>query len=139
MDTLEIDSLKAGPELDALVAEKIMGWKSYIRNGVCYTDHGVENAPDCWWEFYPSCLYRDVEDVIDKIKEGRDLFIEWWNDGEWFVAAHNLLGDRGPTGRSDEFDTDTGEPSLPLAVCRYAVKLLAEEEEGWKRYHPEEK
>jgi len=129
MDTLEIDNLKAGPELDKLVAEKVMGWKSYIRNGVCYTDHGVENAPDCWWDFYPSGLYRDVEDVINKVKEDRDLFIEWWNDGEWFIAGAPLgYSCREPMARCDG---ETGTPSLPLAICRYALKLAEKEGHGW--------
>jgi len=158
MDTLEIDELKAGPELDKLVAEKVFGWvglhwekaesgyNSFPTNWndpiswyKCEGFYGKGPNGECYLTKAYSTRMSDAMELINKVKEGRDLFIEWWNDGEWFIAAHPVgYRDDGKFARSDEFDTDTGDPSLPLAVCRYTLKLMAKEEEEWKRYHPEE-
>ena len=63
-----------------------------------------------------------------------DLFIEYWQDGEWFICNKDLWTrrdehylDRGfvVTARSDNvgMDADDIYPSLPLAICRYAFKI----------------
>ena len=38
MKTINIDKIPPGPELDALVAEKVMGWKNVYRHGTAKDD-----------------------------------------------------------------------------------------------------
>jgi hypothetical protein len=52
MKTANIDKIPPGPELDALVAEKVMGWKNVHRHGTGKHDKhdrytGRKQCP-CW-------------------------------------------------------------------------------------------
>lgn len=54
-----------------------------------------------------------------------DLFIEYWQDGEWFIFNTNMLnrkeGFNYVTARSDNVD-NYKLPQFPLAICRFALK-----------------
>jgi hypothetical protein len=59
-----------------------------------------------------------------------DLFIEYWQDGEWYICNENLWNRHQykesliVKARSDNvcYDDDK-RPSFPLAICRYALKV----------------
>lgn len=58
------------------------------------------------------------------IVEVGDLFIEYWQDGEWFICSKDLYSRKtslAVVARSDKVDDDE-LPSIPIAICRYALK-----------------
>jgi hypothetical protein len=122
--------MPAGRELDALVAEKVMGWE--LRQ--CER-HKTE--PDgyacglCWgWDQFPA-YSTDIDtawQVVEKMQEDGDVFIEWWQDGEWFVSWKPLIirnRDGSRVGAKCDGQT-TGKPSAPLAICRAALLATLE-------------
>jgi hypothetical protein len=129
---LDLDNIPAGPDLDALVAEKVLGWTCWnIRNGICYTDRWSGNAPDCWLDFSPSTNITAAWEMVEKLwklkpTEGISVTAEelaFHFDGEdWSVGflfdatldcGHHSMGD--PLGAAKE---------LPLAICRAALKAV---------------
>ena len=110
----KILAMPAGPDLDALVAAKVMGW---ARKGPYLVPleltarlleaHQVPDVP---------CYSTDITAawrVVEKMKDDGDVFIEWWRDGEWTVA-------RKPLGFRGEGDVISA-PTAPLAICRSAL------------------
>lgn len=69
------------------------------------------------------CAWAVVEWCMDYTG---DLFIEYWQDGEWYISDTNLLSRNDiPTigARSNRVDVSEDTfPSFPLAICRYALK-----------------
>ena len=72
-------TMKPGPELDALVAEKVMGWTAvYLSDGVnTWLDDGVNTgrmiSGDYPWS--PSTSIADAWEVVEKL--GKDGFKLW--------------------------------------------------------------
>ena len=144
----EIVSMKAGVEMDALIAEKILGM-SLEHLPVLWEEGNTSDGKDGWSGFVcPRCrLPRDLLDrpcckqystdiraawdVVQKIvgekNDEHDLFIECWSDGEWFVAFHPM-GYSSRTPRASCDGKKTGQPSAPLAICRAALIYALEEE-----------
>lgn len=113
-------NFEASPELDALIAEKVFGWKWNIRNGVCYTDRFTENAQDCWFLFQPSTDIHDAWEVIEKIADtlpqGFTIRTPGFKDRwicEWKFDHMAVLDD----GYQEA-------PTAPLAVCRAVLKVI---------------
>lgn len=65
MNANDIDAMPAGPEMDALVAEKVMGWEVHPRN----TAHWRRKGDD-------GCDYRVMGDVGDW-RPSRDIAAAW--------------------------------------------------------------
>lgn len=142
--------------LDAWVAEAVTGWEAdhysekcngtyFIRCGACgQQGHGNcygrgidtiqikcgENTACCDEAWMPEYSQR-IEDawrVVEHIRCWGDLFIEWWQDGEWFISNLDLRT-RHDGLSQDEFvraqcdGKATGSPSAPLAICRFAILL----------------
>jgi hypothetical protein len=103
-----IDALYPGDHLDLLIS-KIMGDKKL-----------------CPYSTDIKASWKIVEWCMDYAGTG-DLFIEFWNDDEWFICSSDLYSRKMNPGviaaRSDKVNGDDGEkPSFPLAICRYALK-----------------
>lgn len=123
-----MSELPAGRELDALVAEKVMGWHRTSdslgnerwadANGrqhryVNRVEHGGE--PAMFW--CPSLSIAAAWEVVEKL----------WRNGSTIVEA--LDGDLGGRGFWVSFDGTVGKSafaiSAPLAICRAALKAVA--------------
>ena len=123
--------MKAGRELDAKVAE-FMGWlkvpdgtspkDSPVRHRYLTSDRRRIKLP----EF--STDISEALPVLEKMMMRGDVFIEWWQDGEWFVCDHPM-GYRDDAIKANCDGKETGKPSLPLAICRFALKVMEAENE----------
>ena len=144
--------MPAGREMDALVAEKVVGWQSvafrHYKTGDQYSGaswsewNGLPSLDSPNFVVVPkystdiSAAWEVIKKIVGDNNEDRDLFIECWSDGEWFVAFHPV----GYSSRKPQASCDgkkTGIPSAPLAICRAALKwklLEKEEEEKWELY-----
>jgi len=111
-------------EKDALVAEKVMGFEKrdcisridgdYL--GWLWFQDGKERGSDeakCNW-FTTS--WDAMREVVEKMQEDCDVFLEFWGDREWTVANH-------PVGFRDAGYVVTAA-TLPEAVCIAALTAL---------------
>jgi len=123
MTILEIDELKAGPELDALIAEKVMGWE--------YLPHRLDQG---WpWKVQDgvratkcpkySTQMTSAWEVAEKISR------------EQFSIEFRLVSMPSPPHEQDVWrvfiltnadKTICGEGTAPLAICRAALNLVNE-------------
>lgn len=130
--------MQAGRELDAMVAEKVMGWKRMRwcdwkqdeRTSLTYSWHDVdgkmvklaENSDDyedprpAW---SPSTSIADAWEVVEKLS-GREKLpmrvqIDNGYDKPWVVTISSWKTGQEWHGESE---------SLPLAICRAALKAV---------------
>lgn len=90
-------------ELDALVAEKVMGY-------------GPKNDPCHAGEWSPSTSISAAWEVVENMKEDGDVFIEWWQDDLWTVSNKPIgVRDNGVILEAD---------TAPLAICLAALKAV---------------
>jgi len=97
-----IDNMPPGPKMDRLVA-------------------AILDSPTLPYSTNMANAYNVIEWCLD---EGGDLFIEYWQDGEWFICNRDLHSRKTlltVVARSDKVD-DCELPSMPIAICRYALK-----------------
>jgi len=136
MTNEEIDALEAGRELDYAIAENVFKWhtieiKWHNSEGGVVTQRWLgppEVASSTVPLVIPTCPYysTDISDawhVVEHLNANCeiDMFIESWSDGEWIVASHPVgYSTREPSAKCD--GKKTGKPSLPLAICRWALK-----------------
>lgn len=112
----KIDKL-TGRELDETIHEVISGHKT----------NSMSEIP------HYSSLIEDTISVLEWLMEQGDVFIEWWQDGEWFICNQDLSTRRtfpklGWQATSDKVSEDM-KPSLSLAICRAALKEHIRREE----------
>lgn len=125
----DIALLEPGEELDALVAEKVMGWDVHFRlklgerphhegrEHLRDPEHNTVYLPEQWC---PSSDITAAFEVVSKV--GIGLTLHWVPDqknldvyggaGSW-VAATSGIAERAETA--------------PLAICRWALKTLKHE------------
>lgn len=130
MTEQEIDAMEAGRELDALVAEKIMGWK----------------VVDGWWDMGDGRSWPvedwcdDYERVIQEaFRPSTDMSAAWYAierveaTGKW-ASSVNAVRDQSPNKWCTEFwPTDNWSPRVissyaetaPLAICRAVLKVAS--------------
>jgi hypothetical protein len=138
MTEAEIREMPAGPEMDALVAELVMGWRPY-ENGRQYCDLscGLPADRDVDDFIHYSCSYEIPDDwspstdiaaawlVVEKITARNPPFHE---SPEWGLELRQigdgwgvrLYGSHVPML---EAEADTA----PLAICRAALLTTVEE------------
>lgn len=107
----EILAMRAGPELNALVAERVMGW-GIRRNAFGYwLGPGTINA-NTW---SPSSDMSAVWEVVSKLRESHHLQLKTEDEG--WAAKFGLVD---PTDFQDmaEWSYDT---TAPLVICRAAL------------------
>ena len=99
----DIDKLEAGLELDALVAEKVMGW--FVAKG----PHSPTSPPDLIPRYSTdiAAAWEVVEKMID---QGRRFVINNNFSRTMFIA--------------DFCGRDVLEKTAPLAICRAALKAV---------------
>ena len=109
----EILSMPAGREMDVLIAEKVMGWKTGERGvnaGYWVNDKGKEvHFKDTW---YPSADVTVAWEVVEKFKgislrcHGKFWFCDFDVEGKDYEYSQSL--------------------TAPLAICRAALLAVME-------------
>jgi hypothetical protein len=102
--------MKAGRELDALVAEKIMGWK--VEYGELGHEHFTENGEIKFLPFYSTNI-SDAWEVVEKFDD-----ISVSKDKKEFLCE--IVVFNGNIGRVYEAYAETA----PLAICLAALKAV---------------
>lgn len=123
---MKIEDMEAGAEMDAMVAEKVMGWRTYNRNTAWWVDAEIETGmvPSGGFRgftsgmdrFAPSTNIAAAWMVIDTLSPKcavLDVYRQcdrrgWWGCRIWF-------------GKDEEHDVISSAPTAPLAICRCAL------------------
>ena len=118
---MDTDKLEAGPELDALVAEKVMGWT--VGLGIFRDQYGtIRNSQSTFEQYEPSIRWqpstdiRDAWEVVEKMRGNHTFFIESYPVGETWWAQFT------PLNVDEEYHG--GASTVPLAICRAALKSV---------------
>ena len=140
--------MKAGRELDALIAEKVMGWSSqadglYWDAGNHRTrlvlgsiiakkrkEMGLENAQD--FVFAPSTNIADAWMVVEKLGRWRGFdFMLVMPDPEQTFHLHTYeAGWYEATNDGPERRVVGDADTAPLAICLAALKAVSQEGQG---------
>jgi len=156
MTPKEIDELRAGNELNKLV-EIALGYAIIDHLPFVYMEDWTEDGTDGWSGMVcPRCLssdrngkcvkpysetYRHIEELLKWVlAHSGDLFIEWWQDREWYVCNLSQPLRMIPHNEDNVIATISdkvaeGEvPNFPLALCRFILKVaLANKSKSPKR------
>ena len=138
MNTPDIDTLPAGPDLDALVAEKVMGWTlgdphwihGYMMHGMVEVrtwlgSETEDGAKSEGWS--PSTNIAAAWEVVEKLSQsGVDFYLERDPYGRTHWARFNdtTQGTYNKEGCEDKRLGDADAPTAPLAICRAALKAI---------------
>lgn len=142
MTQQEIQVMEAGPEMDALVAEHVMGWtrEGVSRDGKTdYFEHEdgfVIRIHSAW---YPSECADHAWEVVEKLKElNRSPVLSSRANG-WYVSTRNegviqhRCQESGALLNAKEIGLVTAEgPTMPVAVCRAALLWAVSRKEQGK-------
>ena len=126
----EIDKLEAGRETDALVAEKVMGWRKVSSQIITETMRGSLPWTRWWGEKQNAAgRWRIVDlpkysasisaawEVVEKLKaEGMTVDIQSRTPG-WTVVVDEL----------HDLGVEVRAPTAPLAICFAALKAVTGE------------
>jgi len=119
----EIDNLKAGKRLDAIVAEA-MGWTRWCSPCV----PKGSNIPDCWqtgnkrnptWTIKGWCPSTEIRCTWEVLHYGHPsgwfdaYYFYRYGDGYALSKIHNPSNEQG-----------TVAPTAPLAICRTFLKVM---------------
>jgi hypothetical protein len=98
-------------ELEVAIAEA----KGWTFNAACQYWRNENNGMECdglTWATDICTAWMLVEEMADQ----GDLFIESWQDGEWFIANHPISA--RPRGLASCDGKTTGKRDICLAICR---------------------
>ena len=127
MTHAEIDKLEAGGGLNALVAEKVMGWHKgrqyYPESTSWYGGWNSTEDGHCHYvapidKWSPSNSISTAWEVIEAIRRmgNRNLLVIQWSSQEWDASFCYVNGKSMGRGRA---------PTAPLAICRAALKAVS--------------
>jgi hypothetical protein len=143
-DPMDYDAMPAGPELDRLIAAKVMGWTLYhytkSRPGhwewitappcadvpiriACGSVRGYFTEADALSDFAPSTNIAHAFEVVEHLQMGfkgkRQLYLQTdgYGSEKWMASWH----------RPEEYVTmaENEADTAPLAICRAALKAVA--------------
>lgn len=119
MTNEEIDKLEAGRELDALIAEKVMGWTPHCQNPAHYVE--VANS---------TSEMSVIQEVVAYWRPSTDIAAAWQvveklRAAGWFYSLSDAV--EIPEYivmfyQPDSPDAQAMDESAPLAICRAALK-----------------
>lgn len=130
--------MKAGRELDALIAEKVMGWKKLYRKD--YTNVGDWHGLDWMYENKQSAIYYDAQtcpsysvdiaaawEVVEKLSANRPLsttlHVLASPGGNYCVNIFQNFMDSYGQWRQKDLGYVV-EDTVPHAICLAALKLI---------------
>jgi hypothetical protein len=110
-----VSELKAGPELDALIAEKVMGWKvkHFLTINIYEAYDEEENPVILGKEFSPSGNIGDAWQVVERLNW--DVKVTKYYDLKPKYQVHIFTYD----GVIMEF-----AETVPLAICKAALRAV---------------
>lgn len=123
--------MKAGRDLDALIAEKVMGWP---KNSVVWY---IDDKPFRISDFSPSTQIADAWLVVEKFagaeksigeSGGVELLdrwqiqLQWDHNWMWDATLSHLVGTNSVSEDVTEFFAQA--PAAPLAICLSALKAV---------------
>lgn len=115
-----IDAMAAGRELDALVAERVMGWTVNRRDGGHWQ---VERRPGQWnclhnWEasLDIAAAWQVVEHIRRKLFDVEIIGAE----GEWAVRITDTDHDG-----NEHLMAEQCEQTAPLAICKAGLQAVS--------------
>ncbi len=138
---MDIDTMEAGPELNALVATDVLEWKWCLPYKITIGGVGRPYPPAGAWllpsgsyetNFRPSEYIATAWEVVEKMTtqekgwgvsliENSELGTEWscefWRSGKRYSGNGNYYDER--VG-----DMIVGPCTAPLAICRAALKAV---------------
>jgi hypothetical protein len=125
---MNIDTMPAGQELDALVAEKVMGWDIHfkdpeLRGG---KEHWRDHERSTNWlpeQWCPSSDISAAWEVLEKVQDVGSL--ERFGGFGWRCEVHSV----SPNFVDCAAEGDTA----PLAICRAALKAVSLTQQPSKR------
>ncbi len=121
----EIDQMEAGPEMDALVAEFMIGWRRAPSEddpaGWCWvTEHGrTRGSATALMPTYSTNIAAAWQ-VVEKLKERFSSVLVETNPRQYYV---DIVTDKG-TPSYYRTVADAEADTAPLAICRAALKAV---------------
>lgn len=118
-------AMEPGPEMDALVAERVMGWRQHFRNTIHWVlEHearsvGYGRPRAIFGEWQPSRDIIAAWEVVEKLMQRYH-----WRLSTPFEALDQHyagLTPLGMTGWNGRPDILAGAVTMPLAICRAAL------------------
>lgn len=121
--------MNPGPELDRLVAEKVMGWtgsngEAWKANGIA-TDYVVGGAD---LGLHPSTNIAHAWEVVDHLRKTKKVHIIVWPDDvkDVYQAADFTEQGFGDHWIDGDIDRLSEAPSAPHAICLAALRAIGE-------------
>ena len=120
---IDIDTMPAGPELDRLVAEKVMGWRlecfaNASRTPMAYSDKNAKIMASADWS--PSTNIAHAWGVVEHLERMGGLISNMYSQGGcWSVGIEPM-----PESNLHPCYRAIGS-TAPLAICRAAIKAAA--------------
>ena len=124
---MNYDTMPAGPELDRLVAEKVMGWDPDNQaNNSEFNPQWFDSRHGFWWigewgeegtySWSPSAIIAHAWEVVERMR----------GQGLWFQLTAPHPGSIDPQWRCSFGGVYLGiGDTAPLAICRAALKAVA--------------
>lgn len=119
----EILSMPAGCEMDALIADKVMGWERVGIDG-WKTQYGLRTIElTSYGSFHPSTDVAAAWEVVERIREKQTEIrirgMEWYDGGGWIVEIMDILSKKVQYKSYVEVTgPKRGIPNVCLAICR---------------------
>lgn len=123
MKAEEIDKMEAGRDMDALIAERVMGYTVTRVNGEPYTEwHGHKAEP-----YHLGAYSTDIAaawQVVEKMREGFKFCCLDLHSDLHYSYTFSLTHYRAEDMHEQEHNPDfvAHAPTAPLAICRAALK-----------------
>lgn len=122
----DIDAMPSGPELDRLVAEKVMGWKWYSPGHYAMAADGAQSQwtgplatskHNASWS--PSTRIEHAWELMNKLY---DPVVFSGEGGLWHAATMDYGDGFGDGWIDTGIDYHATADTAPLAICRCALK-----------------
>lgn len=133
VEAVKIDEMQAGREMDALIAEKVMGFTHYVGddvpNGHAHSYLRADEIPEVWLKELPNRDFvrfckqcGDMPNYSTHIEEAWEV-VEWMKDWNFTL---DWLGSDWQTMFQTEDDGEffSNADTAPLAICRAALKAV---------------
>lgn len=115
---MNYDEMPAGPELDRLIAEKVMGWEySAAYNAYFLSDGKREREPSDW---SPSTNIAQAWEVVEHMTQTTKETWEFRSTTTLHTAIFEFDGGRDRPWKPGQYVGDA--LTMPLAICRAALR-----------------
>ena len=130
---MSVDEMQAGPEINMLIAERVMGWRQSSLPGVFIDEDerfwGVTDEMPTSRQFNPSTDIAAAWQVVEKLNLLENKILTKNEDGKYIVCDIAFFGEWP--------DYYAGASELaPLAICRAALKAVMGENAKYKHSIP---